>query len=141
MMSTAAGHQGGGQAGMSVNILPIIALRATKYSSDCEAQHLTNKNAVTVQTGTSAFYLVIVAQHPAETLHVRLNHLPPEVLVRHVHVELGLVVPLLPALLPQPAARHGHGSASLIGLVFKSPGLEPDEPPGFGINVSGREKA
>lgn len=49
-------------------------------------------------------YLVIVAQYPAETLHVWPNHLPPEILIRHVHVKLGLVVSLLPALLPQPAA-------------------------------------
>lgn len=49
-------------------------------------------------------YLVIVAQHPAETLHVRPNHLPPEILICHFHIKLGLVVSLLPALLPQPAA-------------------------------------
>lgn len=52
-------------------------------------------------------YLVIVAQYPAETLHVRLDHLPPEILICRVHVKLVLVVPLLPAFLPQPAGHKG----------------------------------
>ncbi len=57
-----------------------------------------------VYEATGWCYLVIVAQNPAETLHVWLNHPPPEILIGHVHVKLGLVVSLLPAFLPQPAA-------------------------------------
>lgn len=48
-------------------------------------------------------YLVIVAKNPTETLHIGADHLPPEVLVHHIHIKLVLVISLFPALLPQPA--------------------------------------
>lgn len=51
-------------------------------------------------------YLVIVAKNPTETLHVRADHLPPEILVHHVHIKLVLVISLFPALLPQPTHTH-----------------------------------
>lgn len=51
-------------------------------------------------------HLVIVAKNPTETLHIRPDHLPPEVLVHHVHIKLVLVISLFPAFLPQPAAQR-----------------------------------
>ena len=57
-------------------------------------------------------YLVVVPQDPAQALHIGPDHLALEVLVVGVDVKLGLVVSLLPAILPQPARAHREKNAT-----------------------------
>lgn len=51
---------------------------------------------------TQKAYLVVVSQHPAQSFHIGLDHFLSEGFIRHVHIEFGFVVTLLPAILPQP---------------------------------------